>query len=278
MILLAGLVTFAGGEDKRGDISNNGGAAAPSRTKYHALIIGNNDYRHISKLNTAVNDAKAVEQVLRGRYGFNTRLLVDATRAQILDALNDFRRTLGDSDNFLVYYAGHGHFDKTADKAYWLPVDAKTDNHTEWIIADDITSEVKRIASRHILIVSDSCYSGTLTRAVSTDLSSKSGREEFLRKMMERRSRTLMASGGNEPVSDSGGGNHSVFAAAFLKALNEAENGTFTAEELFYGGKVKEIVAGKSNQVPEYNTIKNSGHDGGDFVFSLTSTTGSVTK
>ena len=77
-----------------------------------------------------------------------------------------------------------------------------------------------------------------------------------------------MASGGNEPVADSGGGKNSVFAAAFIKALNEPEKNTFTAEELFHG-RVKEIVAGKADQVPEYNTIKNSGHEGGDFVFQL---------
>ncbi len=73
-------------------------------------------------------------------------------------------------------------------------------------------------------------------------------------------------SGGNEPVSDSGNGGHSVFADAFLKALKEEDKTSFTAEELYYG-YIKKSIAGKSDQVPEYNTIKNSGHDGGDFVF-----------
>ncbi|MBI5749278.1 MAG: formylglycine-generating enzyme family protein, partial [Nitrospinae bacterium] len=87
---------------------------------------------------------------------------------------------------------------------------------------------------------------------------------------MERPSRTLMASGGNEPVADEGGSGHSVFADAFLRALKEADKGIFTAEELFHG-RVKSSVAGKSDQVPEYNDIKNSGHDGGDFIFKLAS-------
>ncbi|OGW16767.1 MAG: hypothetical protein A3K09_08570, partial [Nitrospinae bacterium RIFCSPLOWO2_12_FULL_47_7] len=97
---------------------------------------------------------------------------------------------------------------------------------------------------------------------------SKGGREEFLKKMRAKPSRTLMASGGNEPVSDSGGSGHSVFADTFLKALREVDKTTFTAEELFHSF-IKERVAGKSEQTPEYNTIKNSGHDGGDFVFTL---------
>lgn len=152
-------------------------------------------------------------------------------------------------------------------------MDAQKDNPVDWIMADDITSNIKRIASKHILIVSDSCYSGTLTRATSTELNAKGEREEYINKMMARLSRTLMASGGNEPVADSGGGKHLVFAAAFLKALNEAtDKSVFTAEELFHGW-VKEIMAGKSDQVPEYNNVKNSGHEGGDFVFQLAKAT-----
>ncbi len=240
--------------------------------KYHALIIGSNNYKYLPKLKTAIADAKAVEEILRTQYGFTTKLLIDATREDILNGMNDLRKGLGEKDNLLIYYAGHGEFEKTADKSYWIPVNAERDNPTNWISADDITSNIKRITSKHILIVSDSCYSGTLTRAVSGDLTKSGERDEFIKKMMEKPSRTLMASGGNEPVADSGGGNHSVFASAFLKALRETEKNVFTAEELFHGrGSVKEVVAGKSDQVPEYNTIKNSGHDGGDFVFQLAS-------
>ncbi|MBI3398671.1 MAG: caspase family protein, partial [Deltaproteobacteria bacterium] len=186
---------------------------------YHALIIGSNNYKYLPKLKTAIADAKAVEDILKNKYGFKTKLLIDATREDILNGMNDLRKGLGEKDNLLIYYAGHGEFDKTADKSYWIPVNAERDNPTNWIIADDITSNIKRITSKHILIVSDSCYSGTLTRAVSGDLSKSGERDEFIKKMMEKPSRTLMASGGNEPVADSGGGgDHSVFASAFLKS------------------------------------------------------------
>jgi hypothetical protein len=235
--------------------------------RYHALIIGSNNYKHLPKLKTAIADAKAVEEILRTKYGFKTKLLIDATRDDILNNINEMRKKLGSNDNLLIYYAGHGEYDKNVDKAYWLPVDAERDNPTKWVIADDITSNIKRISSKHILLVSDSCYSGTLTRAAVIDLKSAE-KDEYIKKMMEKPSRTLMASGGNEPVADGGGSGHSVFASAFLKALKETEKNIFTAEELFHGrGSVKEMVAGKSDQVPEYNTIKNSGHDGGDFVF-----------
>jgi hypothetical protein len=75
-----------------------------------------------------------------------------------------------------------------------------------------------------------------------------------------------MASGGNEPVTDAGGGDHSAFAFVLLKALNNTDEKIFTAEELFYD-HIKESVAGVANQTPEYSVIRNSGHDGGDFLF-----------
>ena len=84
--------------------------------------------------------------------------------------------------------------------------------------------------------------------------------------MYERKSRTLMASNGDEPVEDADGGSHSVFASAFLRGLSEMERETFTGMELFRD-YVLESVAGRGKQTPEYSALRNSGHDGGEFVF-----------
>jgi hypothetical protein len=234
--------------------------------KYYALIIGNDDYKFIRKLETAKNDAREIANVLKNVYGFKVTLLLDATRHDIVQAINDLRKDLRENDNLLVYYAGHGEFDETASKAYWLPVDAQRDDDTNWILADRISSNMRRISSKHILVVADSCYSGTFTRRAVTDLAADQSRDRYLHKMRTKKSRTLLASGGNEPVSDIGGNGHSVFAASFLQGLNEIEKNTFTAEELYYE-QIKERVAGNADQTPEYNIIRNSGHDGGDFIF-----------
>jgi len=238
-----------------------------SHTNQFALIIGNNNYRYLRKLNTAVNDAKVISEILVNEYGFKTKLLLDANRDSLLDALNGYRKNLTDNDNLLIYYAGHGEFDQIANKAYWLPIDAESDNDTNWIIADRITSNIKRIPAKHILVVADSCYSGTLTRSAITDLKSNEQRDRYLKKMTGKKSRSLMASGGNEPVSDAGSKGHSIFAEALLVGLKNMELLEFTAEELFYE-HIKEKVAGNADQIPEYNIIRNSGHDGGDFIFT----------
>lgn len=97
-------------------------------------------------------------------------------------------------------------------------------------------------------------------------MSTPAERERYLEKMRGGTSRILMASGGNEPVADGGGGNHSVFARALLDGLRGMEERVFTAEELFHR-HIKEQVSGKSNQAPEYRYIQASGHDSGDFIF-----------
>ncbi|MBC7929036.1 MAG: caspase family protein [Rubrivivax sp.] len=233
---------------------------------YHALVIGNNDYRSLPKLKTAEMDARQVAALLKEFYGFETTLLINATRQQIVSALAASRRRLGSEARLLVYYAGHGYNDREQDKAYWLPVDAERDDPANWIIADEITSAIRVIPARHVLVVSDSCYSGTLTRGLGEALPPASERERFIEKMASGRSRMLMASGGNEPVADGGGGGHSVFANALLRGLREMDRGRFTAAELFRN-YVVERVAGRAEQTPEYNPIRNSGHDSGDFVF-----------
>jgi len=234
--------------------------------KYYALVIGNNAYTSLPKLKTAEADAREIERLLRESYGFQTRLLVNATRAQVVSALSTYRRELAPDANLLIYYAGHGYNDKETDKAYWLPVDATLDDQSNWIIADEITTGIKAIPAKHVLVISDSCYSGMLTRTIGDALPRPTEREQFLQRMAAGHSRTLIASGGNEPVADSGGGGHSVFAAALVRGLNEMDKGQFTAGEL-YNNYVLEAVAGQAQQTPVYALLQNSGHESGDFIF-----------
>ncbi len=238
----------------------------PAPGQYYALVIGNNAYQNIKRLKTAEDDAREVEAILRTRFGFQTKLLLNATRQQIISGLNGYRRELTPDASLIIYYAGHGVNDKEAEKAYWMPVDARLDDTANWISADDITTNIRVIPAKHVLIISDSCYSGTLTRAAEPNISEPVMRQRYLQKMMTGRSRTLMASGGNEPVADEGGNGHSIFASALLRGLAQLDKGQFTATELFRDF-VEESVAGRVSQTPEYNPLRNSGHESGDFVF-----------
>src|SRR5262249_4929760 len=218
----------------------------PTSGANYALVIGNNNYQYVGKLKTAVNDANAVAQLLHEQYGFTTTVLLDATRNRILTALNDYRRTLPPNSNLLIYYAGHGKHDPDTDKAYWLPVDAQKDNNDNWISADDISTDAKAIPSAHVLIISDSCYSGVLTRDAEVEINPQN-RAAYLANVEKSKSRTLMSRGGDEPVADRGAPGHSIFAAAILDSLQHMEQDKFTAGDLFHRF-VQPGVAGRSEQ------------------------------
>jgi len=256
----------AAAQDERGVIPARPPASAAANGRYYALVIGINRYARLPALFTAVNDAESVASVLQSRYGFESRPLLDAaaTRANIVDAVSSYRRNLGANDNLLIYYAGHGNFDKDAGRAYWLPVDASPDSPSNWISADDLSSLAKTLSARHVLIVADSCYSGGLTRSANIE-NRPASHEIYLQRMVTGRSRNLLASGGNEPVSDAGGAGHSVFANAFLNGL-QSMSGSFSGDDLFHQ-YILEHVAGNSAQVPQYNFLRDSGHEDGDFVF-----------
>src|ERR1051325_4431390 len=183
----------------------------PAPVANNALVIGNNNYRNLGKLKTAVDDAKAMAQVLHDQYGFKTTVLLDATHHDIKTALSNYRRTLPPDSNLLIYYAGHGYHDPEADKAYWLPVDAEKDNNENWISADEITSDVKAIPSKHILVISDSCFSGALARDAEVRINPQD-HASFLARAERSKSRILISSGGDEPVADGGAPDHSIFA------------------------------------------------------------------
>jgi len=227
---------------------------------YYAVVIGNNNYKKLPKLNTAVDDAKAVAATLEQDYGFTVSLLTDASEEQVVGALDELRRKLTPQDNLLIYYAGHGWYDDGAERGYWLPVDAVADNQSHWISNADITDVLKAMQARHVLVVADSCYSGSLTRGLAIGSRSPG----YFEDIVKRRARTVLTSGGLEPVLDAGGGGHSVFAKAFLDAL-QANIGVIDGEGIYH--RVYDQVRLNAEQEPGYGNIRLAGHDGGDFLF-----------
>lgn len=228
---------------------------------YNALVIGVNKYKHLPGLKTAENDAKDVARVLKMNYGFNIKLLLNPTRAQIISALRNYRRELSLKDNLLIYYAGHGWLDHDADEGYWLPTDATEQDESNWVSIAAITSAVRAVDAKHVMVVADSCYSGKLVRGLHIKLK-KPG---YLERIASKKARVVLTSGGLEPVVDDGGkGQHSVFASAFIEVLNE-NNGVLDGATLF--SKIRRPVMVNSDQTPEYSDIRKAGHDGGDFLF-----------
>jgi len=250
---------------------------AASLGTYHALVVGNNEYKGFKPLKTAVADAEAVAAVLRDRYGYRVKLLRNATRLQILSELNDLRQRLTEKDNLLIYYAGHGELDQKNQRGYWLPVDAVPGNTANWISNIDLSDLLNLMAVKHLLVVADSCYAATLTRSSAGRLEPAMTQEELARAVQSfasKRARMVLTSGGVEPVLDSTGGQHSVFAQIFLEILG-SNDGVLLGRDLFQHLQLRVHAMAQRwdvPQVPEYSPIKYGGHEGGDFFFLRTGT------
>jgi uncharacterized caspase-like protein len=189
-----------------------------------------------------------------------------------MSAFNELRQLLTEQDNLLIYYAGHGEIDKSDQSAYWLPTDAEQNNTANWLSSNSITEYLSILAARHILVVADSCYAGAMTETSVTRLPKEmpeDKREKWLNFMNKRKARTIMTSGGNKPVLDSGNGNHSVFANAFLDALR-TNQGLMEDYELYrmVSSEVKQSAAQVGfQQSPRYSAMQHAGHEGSPFFF-----------
>ncbi len=241
--------------------------------RYHALVIGNDEYRRVPDLRTAGADARAVAAVLRDRYGFEVELLENADRREMLTALNRYRERLTPDDNFVLYYAGHGEIDSVNRRGYWLPVDADSENPTNWVSNVFVTDSLNVMRAKQAMVIVDACYSGALTRSGISRLDRnmpESERGHWLRVISRMRARTVLSSGGLKPVSDVGyaGGAHSVFATALLEVLR-ANEGVLEGQRLFREVAARVAYATERltlRQIPEYAPIRHAGHEAGDFL------------
>jgi hypothetical protein len=242
--------------------------------KYYAVVIGNNPYRDAAgypALKSAASDATAVSNLLRERYGYQTTLLLDASRLEMLSALNDMREKLKPEDNLLVYYAGHGEI--AGPQGYWIPVDASAGNNKTWVSNAQISDILNTIAAKHVLVVADSCYSGAMTRASAPSFDAGSMPPDkwaaWVKAMNNGRSRTALTSGGEQPVPDVGSGNHSYFARAFLNVLRD-NNKLIEAQRVFREVSTSlalNAVDSPVPQIPQYAPIRFAGHESGEYFF-----------
>ncbi len=236
--------------------------------KYFAFIIGIDDYRgNWDRLKNAVRDAKAVEKLLRESFRFDSiQTLYDrqATRDDILGAIDNFTSMLGRDDNLLIYFSGHGTIQQRSNRGFWVPSDADVRSTSRYISHSELKDRIASFQGRHILVVADACFSGEILKGAPLPLLTKDD-PQYLRNVFQRPSRWALTSGGEEPVMDGGREGHSVFAYYFLKALREIEGKFFTTSQVYE--RLKFGVGNNSVQMPRYDELRDVGSEHGEFVF-----------
>ncbi len=247
--------------------------AAPLITsgKYIALVIGINSYHgYWPKLANAVNDAEGVAKTLKNDYMFDTVITVldkQATRRNIIHELEELTNNIKSEDNLLIYYSGHGQFKKELNKGYWVPVDATTNSIADFISNNEIKTFMGGIKTRHTLLVSDACFAGDIFRGRPTESIKfdPNNMERYYKEVYSKTSRIAITSGGLEEVQDAGKDGHSIFTYYFLKSLNDNKSKYFDATQLFNDFRI--AVTNNSEQTPLLQVVRDTGDEGGQFVF-----------
>ena len=234
----------------------------PTVRRRFALLIGNNVYaKPIPPLETPIADVSRIASVLQTRFGFETRIVKDAGKTQIIEAFNDIAAQASPDDSVLLFYAGHGYLLDDVKMGYWIPVDASVKTAKGWISNSDISKLLSAIRARQLILVSDSCYSGTLTEEQKLSDSQMLKADEILK----QRSVLVFSSGADEPVSDEGKEGHSIFAWNLLKTLKSTASVTPGAK---IWTLVRNNVSKEYEQEPQYGAVVSAGHvAGGDFLF-----------
>jgi hypothetical protein len=142
-----------------------------------ALLIGINRYAAVPGLKGAVNDVMTMKEVLIQRWGFDPAriaLLIDeqATRDNMMAALENIVRDSDPQDTVYIHYSGHGSQvqDLNGDEEDGLDETLVPQNGrmpgVRDIVDDELGELLAKLRTRKVLIVLDSCHSGTATRSV----------------------------------------------------------------------------------------------------------------
>lgn len=234
-----------------------------TKMKNYLLGIGIDVYESIPEthyLNNAVRDTKTICEILSSKYGFEeAKYLInsEATNEKLHQAFNAFHKQITEEDNLLIYYAGHGYINDNTDIGYWLPYDAQSNKTSTYFLNSTLIDYVKHFDAKHIVLISDSCFS----RTILLDADNKTP-DRSLYDYERQKSRWAITSG-REYVSDGKKGGHSPFAESIIEFLNE-QNKDFLVSDLIQHLKK---ISYNSDQNPQGSPLANVGHKGGEYIF-----------
>ena len=137
--------------------------AMPVHAKRIALVIGNDNYAQVAKLEKAGNDADAMARELEAA-GFEVKKHRDLTHRQMVTAFEAFFDKIKGGDDVAVFYAGHGV--QTDRGSYLLPTDIEGDTQSQIektsYSVNGLLEELDRIKPRFSLLIVDACRDNPL--------------------------------------------------------------------------------------------------------------------
>ena len=235
---------------------------------YHLLVIGINNYENkysYTNLPNAERDAADLAEELEKRYKFKQIKKLsnkEATREAILKSLESFE-SVKTRDNVIIFFAGHGY--RQQPLGYIIPYDAEARTKSGFIPYSTIVEHFHLIPAKHILLIVDCCYGGSLMmqRGSETIDMDVQGLEKSV-------SRKFISSGHeDERVPDGLVGGNSPFMQLLLNTLKENEEEQLPIHAL-YSQIIKQIEADKLQiPTPRCSPLTQVGDQNGDMVLRL---------
>ena len=231
--------------------------------KNYAVLIASQNYDDsaIPSLENPIPDAVKLKMILKNSYNFsqeNILTLFNPERSDFRKKFLQLTEILQPEDNLIIFYAGHGIWVEKEKKGYWLLTDAKRNDVNTWLPNKEVLDMIAEVPSRHTLLITDACFSGSVfrTRSIGADAPAA------VREMSEKISRVAITSGNDTEVPD-----ESVFMKYLVKALSDNKEKYLTAQKMFIT-QIIEAVMEESKTEPRYGTLESAGHVGGDYIFT----------
>ncbi len=231
-------------------------------SKNYALLIAAQNYEDdaIPSLSNPVADAIKLKQLFKGNYSFSDDNIFTLFNPTVLDVKKTFAEIMEiiqPEDNIVIFYAGHGIWKENEKKGYWLLTDAKRNDVNTWFSNKLMLDLVAKLPSRHTLLITDACFSGSVFKSRSLGADAP----QVMREMSEKVSRVAITSGNDSEVPD-----ESVFMKYLVKALSDNKEKYLTAQKMFIN-HIIEAVMNETKTEPRYGTLELAGHVGGDYIF-----------
>lgn len=209
----------------------------------HALLIGVADYRFVTSLPVAVrNDVQDLSRTLSAQdlCGYEPANVVElldaqATRAAVMEALENLASRVGPEDTACVYFSGHGAVldEATYEDSFLLTVESDlAELPTTAISANEFAIALMKVKAKRLLVFVDACHAGgaSISKGGGDRQTPhlKSGySEKTFAKLANGSGRALMAScRASEESSIFPGARNSVFTTALLEGLRGAADTT----------------------------------------------------
>ena len=237
-------------------------AATTNASVKRALLIGIGKYEVLPRLPGTKNDIDLVRQVLLTRYGFSESNVKevrdeDATRANVVASLKKIVQEAGPNDVVYIHYSGHGSQvadlngdepDDQLDETI-VPQDGRTEGVPD-ITDDELETILSQFKTSQVVVVLDSCHSGTATRGLEVRARSvPADNRVALYKTSGVRTRAIVPFNKHAYVLFSGaasheealdgpvdGRYHGFFTHSLFKSLQASPSGAST-REIFAGAK-----------------------------------------